>query len=334
MSKFSECAVIGTGLMGPQIAVALAFGAERIRIYDSDSAALKNAVLIAQSYVAELAEHNLLDKAATKTILRKIEPASDLKHAIRDAEFVIEAIYENVDAKREVFGNLDSLSDPCTILASNTSSIPIRHMAKVCRRPDRVIGTHFALPAHILPLVEVIRHPNISDECFNRTFDALVAINKVPIRVNVDTPGFVANRLQHSLTRQAIELVVQGVASPEDVDNAVRYGFGLRLTSMGPLAARDISGLVNHAKVAEYLYPELDAKGNIALNLLKDYSARGEDGMSTGRGFFQWGDNTEAIRAYHYKLMINQTRRVINEGPLKTDIQIESTTDSNMLEDI
>jgi 3-hydroxyacyl-CoA dehydrogenase len=103
---------------------------------------------------------------------------------------------------------------------------------------------------------------------------------------------------------------------------------------MGPLAARDISGLVNHAKVAEYLYPELDAKGNIALNLLKDYSARGEDGMSTGRGFFQWGDNTEAIRAYHYKLMINQTRRVINEGPLKTDIQIESTTDSNMLEDI
>jgi 3-hydroxybutyryl-CoA dehydrogenase len=321
MSAFRCCAVIGTGLMGPQIAVALAAGAERVRIYDTDPAALERALAAVHTYVAELTKHELLEPSAAENFSSIIETATELGAAVSEADIVVEAIYENVDAKREIFRELDAASDPATILASNTSSIPIRLMAEVCRRPERVVGTHFALPAHIVPLVEVIRHPRISDDCFDRTFQALIDIKKLPIRVNLDVPGFVANRLQHSLTRQAIELVVLGVASPEDVDNAVRYGFGLRFTSMGPLAVRDISGLMNHARVAELLYGDLDAEGDLAIETLREHSARGDDGLRTGRGFFEWGENAEAIRAYHYESMIEQTRRVVAEGPMKTDVQ-------------
>ena len=321
MSAFRICVVIGAGLMGPQIAVALAAGAERVRLYDTSPAALDRARSTVRTYVEELTEHHLLEQSVADVIPEIIETATELEGTLSGADFVVEAVYENVDAKREVFRELDIVADPDTILASNTSSIPIRHMAEVCQRPERVVGAHFALPAHILPLVEVIRHPEISDDCFERTFDALVAIKKAPIRVNLDVPGFVANRLQHSLTRQAIELVALGVASPEDIDNAVRYGFGLRLTSMGPLAVRDISGLINHARVAEYMYSDLDAKGDTAVEALREHSARGNDGLSTGRGFFEWGEDTDAIRAYHYELMIEQTRRVVAEGAMKTDVQ-------------
>lgn len=321
MSAFQRCAVVGAGLMGTQIAVALAAGAEQIQVFDSNADSLTRAFEVAKTYVDELAAHDFLGGQSPDERLRRIVPTQDLEAALDGAELVVEAIPEDVAAKQALFRELDAIAPPATVLGSNSSSIPTRELASVCRYPGRVVGTHFLLPAHILPLVEVIRHPDSDADCIDRTFAGLQAMGKTPIRVNLDVPGFVSNRLQHALTRQAIELVARGVATAEDVDNAVRHGFGLRLTTLGPLGVRDISDIRIHARVAQNMYADLDAKGDLAVDALREHVRQGNHGISSGQGFFKWTGDLDAVRAYHYENMIEQTRRVVAAGPLRTGDQ-------------
>ena len=321
MSTFRRCAIIGAGLMGPQIAVALAAGAKRVRLHDTAPAALERAPPSVPLDVAELAKHDFLEPSAAEKITAVIEVAAELGGAVSAADFMVEAMYEDVGGKGEIFGELDAASDPSTVVASNTSSIPIRNMAEVCRWPERIVGTHFALPAHILPFVEVIRHPRFSNDCFDRTFQALVHIKKVPTRVSSDVPGFAATRREHFLARQAIVLVARGIAGAEDVDTTVRHGFGLRLTSTEPPAIRDISRLLDYDRVAGILYPGFDATGGLAVQTPPEYPARCNDGVRTGCGLFGWGENEEAIRTHHSQFVIEQARRVAAEGPMKREVR-------------
>jgi 3-hydroxybutyryl-CoA dehydrogenase len=318
MSAFHRCAVVGAGLMGTQIAVALAAGVERVQLFDSDADSLDRAFEVANTYVDELAAHDFLAGQSPTERLGRIVPSRDLETALDGADLVVEAIFEDVAAKQGLFKELDAIAPPTTILASNSSSIPTGQIASVCEHLGRVVGTHFLLPAHILPLVEVIRHADSDADCVDRTFAGLQAAGKSPIRVNLDVPGFVSNRLQHALTRQAIELVARGVASAEDVDNAVRHGFGLRLTTLGPLGVRDISDIRVHARVAENMYADLDAKEELAVDALREHVRRGNHGISSGQGFFEWTGDRDAVRAYHYEHMIEQTRRVMAAGPIRT----------------
>ena len=319
MSVFEKSTLIGLGLVGPQVGVVMAQGSEQVRIFDRDPEAMKRAVTDMRDYVAEIARHNLLIGEADEVVSRIVEAAS-LEDAVSRSNFVVEAIFENLDAKQELYHELDALVPPEITIASNTSTIPIRHMAEVCQHPERVIGSHFYLPAHILPLVEVIKHPKVDEVHIERALATWAEMGKVPILVNTDIVGFVANRLQHSLTRQAIELAVKGVASVEDIDNAVRFGFGARFLSLGPLASRDMGGITNHAKVASYLYHELDGHSDLAAETLQEMADDGQDGLLTLKGFYDWEGKPEELRAYHYELMIEQTKRLREIGGVRTSL--------------
>lgn len=319
MTVFDTSTLIGLGLVGPQIGVVLAQGTKRVQVYDRNPDAAEIAIANMREYVAQLAEHDLLLEEPENVIAR-IHVAKTLDEAILDTEFVVEAIFENLEAKQELYRELDQKVPTEIIIASNTSTIPIGRMAEVCTNPERIIGSHFFLPAHILPLVEVIKHDRVAEKHARQTYDAWTAMGKVPIMVNTDVVGFVANRLQHSLTRQAIELVEQGVASAEDVDNAIRFSFGARFISLGPLAARDLGGIQNHAKVAKYLYHELDADGDTAANRLQEMSDQGHDGLRTMKGFYDWEGNPEELRSYHYEKMIEQTKRLREIGGIRTNL--------------
>lgn len=317
MAVYRKSVVVGAGLVGPQIGVVLAQGSDAVWVYDQNPEALERALKDSRNYVDELERHDLLRGGSAGEVLSRIKPASSLEAAVEGADFVLEAIYENVAAKQELFKRLGEITDPTTVIASNTSAIPIRHMANVCAHPERVVGSHFVLPAHILPLVEVIKHPRVDEANIRATRDGWEQMGKKPIVVNVDITGFVANRLQHALTRQAIELLATGVASAEDIDNAVRYGFGARFVSVGPLGGRDLGGIVNHAKVAAYLYKELDGQGDLAAETLRTMAENGHDGVRTLKGFHEWDGDPDALRRFHYEQMIEQTKRVLKIGNLK-----------------
>ena len=319
MSVFERSTLIGLGLVGPQVGVVMAQGSGQLRIFDRDPAAMTRAISDMRDYVAEIARHDLLIGEADDVVSR-IVAADSLEEAVSGSDFVVEAIFENLEAKQDLYRELDAQVPPEITIASNTSTIPIRHMAEVCAHPERVIGSHFYLPAHILPLVEVIKHPNVDESHIERALVAWKKMGKVPILVNTDIVGFVANRLQHSLTRQAIELAVEGVASVEDIDNAVRFGFGARFLSLGPLASRDMGGITNHAKVASYLYHQLDGHGDLAAKTLQKMADDGHDGLLTLKGFYDWEGEPEELRTYHYERMIEQTKRLREIGGVRTSL--------------
>ena len=320
VAVYGKTALIGAGLVGPQIGVVLAQGSAEVRVFDRNAEAVDRALADMRGYVDELARHGMLLGGDADEVYARVGRADSLESAVAGTDIVVEAIFENVEAKRALFKELGEVADPSTPIASNTSSIPIRHMAEVCRNPARVVGSHFVLPAHILPLVEVIKHPTVDEAIIERVRDAWEAMGKRPIVVNVDIPGFVANRLQHSLTRQAIELLATGVASAEDIDNAVRFGFGTRFVSVGPLGGRDLGGIINHSKVAAYLYKELDGQGDLGAETLGRMAEQGHDGVKTLKGFYDWEGDPAELRDFHYEQMIVQTKRALEIGSVKVKI--------------
>ncbi len=318
MAVFDKATLVGAGLVGPQIGVVLSQHCNEVHVYDQNSDSLSRAINDMRGYINELANEGMLHGDPDE-VHSRIKPANSLEDAVEDSPFVMEAIFENIEAKQELYKQLGQITDPSAILASNTSTIPIRHMAEACANPERVVGSHFVLPAHILPLVEVIKHPQVDQAAIDTTYKAWESMGKLPIHVHVDIPGFVANRLQHSLTRQAIELFESGVASAEDIDNAVRYGFGARFVSVGPLGGRDLGGIINHSKVATYLYHELDGNEDVAAQKLRDMAAAGQDGVRTHKGFHDWTGEPSALRDFHYKMMIDVIKKMNAIGGIVTD---------------
>ena len=320
MPTYKKTALIGAGLVGPQIAVVLAQGSDEVHVFDRSAEAVETALLDARRYIDQLSRHEMLLTGDADDVYARIRKADSLSAAVAGTDLVIEAIFENVEAKRELFRELDSITDPVTTIASNTSSIPIRRMAEVCQHRGRVVGSHFILPAHILPLVEVIKHPEVDEGVVTRTYDGWQKMGKRPIIVNVDVPGFVANRLQHSLTRQAIELLANGIASAEDIDNAVRFGFGTRFVSVGPLGGRDLGGIINHSKVASYLYKHLDGEGDLGAETLARMAEQGHDGVKSLKGFYDWEGDAAELQEFHYEQMIEQTKKALELGTVRVKI--------------
>lgn len=209
-------------------------------------------------------------------------------------DLVIECIPEKLPAKQALFADLVKRTRTDTLLCSNSSSFPISAIADGLDTAQRMIGLHFFMPAHLVPLVEVV----LGDRSNARLADSLSAFMRgcgmVPVLVRKDLPGFLANRLQHALAREAFALIDAGVATPEDVDSAVRFGFGFRFLAAGPVLQRDHAGIDVHCAAAATMYPSLAANTTPA-DALSDRVASGKFGMKTGEGFFQW--TPEAIAA-------------------------------------
>jgi 3-hydroxybutyryl-CoA dehydrogenase len=234
-----------------------------------------------------MARKGLLADSEIDTILGKIKTTTDMGEATSDVQLVIEAITENLELKQNVFRDLDQLCPPDTILATNTSVISITEIAAKTRRQERIVGTHFWNPPYLIPLVEVIKGEKTSDEVVEITYQLLKSAGKYPVKVMKDVPGFIGNRLQHALWREAISIVENGIADPASVDDVIKKGFGIRLPILGPLENADMVGLDLTLSIHDYILKHLESSPKPS-PLLREKVARRELGFKTGQGFQTW----------------------------------------------
>ncbi|MFT3866435.1 MAG: 3-hydroxyacyl-CoA dehydrogenase family protein [Solirubrobacterales bacterium] len=280
--------VIGAGLMGHGIAQAFAVAGARVRVYDPSPEAL-------ESLRARIGS-NLAALGLSADALANVEPVGSAAVAAAGAEMVVEAAPEDLELKRSVFGELAEVADADAILATNTSVISIGEIAAGQAAASRIVGTHWWNPPYLVPLVEVIEHEAIDPAVAQRAIALLTAIGKTAVHVRRDVPGFVGNRLQHAMWREALAILDAGVCDPATIDTVIRSGFGARLPAIGPIENADLVGLDLIEAIHAYLLPHLDDSAVPAAGL-RERVARGELGAKSGRGYLDWepGD-AEAAR--------------------------------------
>ena len=281
--------IIGAGLMGHGIAQVFALKRYKVKLFDNDLNVLQSAPEKIHNNLQTLLEMHLVEPQEIEDCLNHLQLCHTLPEMCEGVELTIEAVSENVDLKRAIFGELEALTRPQTILCSNTSGISIGLISENLRFKERVIGTHFWNPPHIVPCVEVIKSQFAADEVFHTVIELMERVGKKPVRVLKDIPGFLGNRLQHALWREAISLVEKGIAAPEDIDRVVKYGFGLRLPFIGPLETADLAGLDLVYDIHKYLFSDLENRSTPS-PLLKTLLDQKATGVKSKKGFYNWTD--------------------------------------------
>jgi len=281
--------IIGAGLMGHGIAQVFALKRYQVKLFDNDPNVLQSAPEKIHNNLQTLLEMHLVEPQEIEDCLNHLQLCHTLPEMCEGVELTIEAVSENVDLKRAIFGELEALTTPQTILCSNTSGISIGLISENLRFKERVIGTHFWNPPHIVPCVEVIKSQFAADEVFHTVIELMERVGKKPVRVLKDIPGFLGNRLQHALWREAISLVEKGIAAPEDIDRVVKYGFGLRLPFIGPLETADLAGLDLVYDIHKYLFSDLENRSTPS-PLLKTLLDQKATGVKSKKGFYNWTD--------------------------------------------
>lgn len=279
MNETSRIAVVGAGRMGCGIAHVFCAADHLVSLYDFDSRALERATETIHGYCRLLE----LDPSVSANLRCE----SDLESAVADADVVIEAVPERLGLKREIFAYLDVATTPEAILATNTSAIPIAEIAAGLKTPERVLGMHFWNPPHLVPLVEVVQASQTRFDVVERAMALLASVAMSPVHVRRDIPGFIGNRLQHALKREAIALVATGVCDAATLDRVVKEGFGARLAVLGPLEQSDLVGLDLTLAIHETLIPDLDCTRE-PHPYLRAKVAAGKTGMKAGMGFRAW----------------------------------------------
>ncbi len=286
MKKASEirtAAVLGSGTMGHGIAQVLAMSGIETRVYDMAEAPLAGALQRIRANLDQGVEKGKVTPEVRDEAWKRLSTTARLAQAIEGVEVVIEAVPENLELKRDLFGELGRALGPDVLLATNTSSLSLAKIAEAARHPERVAGMHFFNPVHVMKLVEVVEGPKSSSEAIELALDLARRIGKEPIRVK-DSPGFASSRLGVAIGLEAIRMLESGVAAAEDIDKAMTLGYGF---PMGPLRLTDLVGLDVRLSIAEYLARELGKRFEPP-QLLREKVARGELGKKTGRGFYLW----------------------------------------------
>jgi 3-hydroxybutyryl-CoA dehydrogenase len=292
--------VIGGGLMGHGIAYLFAAAGHPVGLFEP-SADLRASLPKRLQALVDL----FGDDAA---LLKRIEAHDQMAPAMKDTKFVFEAAPEKLPLKQQIFADLESVVAPDTILASNSSAIPSTEIGKHLKHRERVVGTHFWNPPHLVRLVEVIQNEKTSDAVLHATMDVLRDAGKVPVHVRRDIPGFVGNRLQHAMKREAFALVAAGVCDAETVDTVVKEGFGARTAVLGPMEQSDLVGLDLALDIAEVLYEHLDRTAH-APDLLREKLKAGKLGMKSGEGLRKWGPGeADAVRARLSQFLVDQAK--------------------------
>ena len=279
--------VIGAGLMGHGIAQVFASAGYDVSLYDADRAALDAAKGRIEANFRVFIDLGLAKPADVADCLDRITLCDSLEALCGGCQYILEAILEDLDLKKTVFAEVERLSAPDAIFSSNTSAISITEIAAALQKRDRFLGTHFWKPPHGLPCVEVIRGEETGEAAFETIVALMEKAGKVPVRVLKDVPGFLGNRLQHAMWREAVSLCDRGVASAEDIDKVVKYGFGARMPFIGPMETADLAGLVLTRDIHRYLFPYLESATTPA-PVLEKLIAEGATGVRAGRGFYEW----------------------------------------------
>jgi len=295
-------AVIGGGTMGADIAASFAASGWRAEIVNPHDA-------MAESLPARF--HAAMQKLGAHPDLgfQRHERLDTVPW--KEVDLVIEATPERLDVKQDVFRELERLALADTPLCSNSSAIPISRIGQGLATQQRMLGTHYFMPAHLVPAVEVVCSEHTDKAVADRVSEYLRSSGRVPVRVNRDIPGFLANRMQHALSREALSLIDRGIATPEDVDNAVRYGFGFRYIAAGPLLQRDHAGLDIHCAAAATIYPDLCNDAEPA-RFMSDRVKAGHIGMKVKHGFYEWTDEDIATEKARYETALLGAKAILD----------------------
>jgi 3-hydroxybutyryl-CoA dehydrogenase len=285
MPHAAPIAIVGAGLMGHGIAQVFARAGHAVRVYDPSEAILAT--------LHERIRRNLSELGQDSDAVSRIAAHASLAEAVAGAAFVFEAGPENLALKQHIFTQIEAAARPEAILASNTSVIPITQIMSLLHNPARSLGTHWWNPPFLVPLVEVIRTASTSGAAVQSMTALLQAAGKTPVTIEKDVPGFVGNRLQHALWREAIALVQDGVCDAKTVDTVVKASFGRRLAVLGPLENADLVGTDLTLAIHENVLPHLDRTAG-ALPLLRRLVAEGRLGMKSGEGFQHWTPEQQA----------------------------------------
>lgn len=287
--RSEHIAVVGAGLMGHAIAQIFAVKGHEVILFDTDAKAVTDAIIRIRSNLSVLSEHGCgLQEEIDRTIDR-IKPADNLKEAVAGARFVVEAVTENLEVKQNLFQEMEVYCSPITILATNTSVIGISQIAAKTKAKERVVGTHFWNPPYLIPLVEVTGGSDTLTEVKYYTCNLLKSMGMHPVLVKKDVPGFVGNRLQHALWREAIAIVEYGIADPETVDEVIKKGFGIQLSVQGPLEKADMEGLDLTFMIQSNILKFMECSPSPSAFLSQKLKS-GELGFKTRQGFYSWDE--------------------------------------------
>jgi 3-hydroxybutyryl-CoA dehydrogenase len=289
MAAKARIAVLGAGLMGHGIAQVFALAGHDVTITDAVEASLDTV----KSRIAA----NLRDLGDDEKAVERVQPCAALAEAVRDADYVVEAVSEDLALKQKLFAEVESYVRPDTILASNTSVIPITSIMQGLRERSRALGTHWWNPPFLVPLVEVIGTQWTSPQAIEWTMALHAAAGKKPAHVKKDVPGFIGNRLQHALWREAVSLVERGICDAETVDTVIKAAFGRRLAVLGPLENADLVGTDLTLAIHKVVLSDIESRPGPSPYLEK-LVAEGKLGFKSGEGFRKWSaEEQAALRA-------------------------------------
>ncbi|AID28248.1 3-hydroxybutyryl-CoA dehydrogenase [Mesorhizobium sp. SEMIA 3007] len=300
-------AIIGLGTMGPGMAARLARGGLQVVAYDVAPAAIERARSMLS--VAETVL-DALGIAPPSAGVGTVRFTDDIGDAISGADLVIENVPENISVKADVYRTVDGLIGPDTIVASDTSGIPITKLQAHISHPERMVGMHWSNPPHIIPMIEVIAGEKTAPQTVATIRDLIRSIGLLPVVVKKDVPGFVENRVLYALLREAVDLVERGVIDPEDLDTCVSWGIGYKIAVIGPMALLDMAGLDIYKSVSSFLNADLSNRGDVAPMVLEKTNAS-KFGIKSGEGMFSYTpEQTKALQGERARKLV-AVRRIL-----------------------
>lgn len=298
ISSIKNICNLGAGTMGCGTAVAFGMAGYNVKIFARSQASIERALATIHASLEAYANQDLIKQQDIPLILNRIKGVTTLEDAAFEADFVIESVAENLSVKQEVFKRMEQLCRPDTIFATNTSGLSPTSIAKVLERQDRFIVTHFWNPAHLIPLVEVVPGKNTTQATVDLTWALIEKIGKKPVALQREALGFIGNRLQYALLREALYIVESGIATKEAVDTTVKYSLGRRLSTTGPLESADLGGLDVFNDISSYLLPDLCNSTDVPA-LLRQAVEQGKFGAKTGSGLYEWTpEELAALKKY------------------------------------
>lgn len=300
-------AIIGLGTMGPGMAARLARGGLQVTAYDVAPAAIERARTMLATAEGVLDALGIAAPAAGAGTVRFTDNIAD---AISGADLVIENVPENISIKADVYRSIDGLISSNTIVASDTSGIPITQLQAHISHPERMVGMHWSNPPHIIPMIEVIGGEKTAPGTVATIRDLIRSIGLLPVVVKKDVPGFVENRVLYALLREAVDLVERGVIEPEDLDTCVSWGIGYKIAVVGPMALLDMAGLDIYKSVSSFLNADLSNRDDVAPMVLEKTGAS-KLGIKSGEGMFSYTpEQTKALQAERARKLV-AVRRIL-----------------------
>jgi len=304
VENIRKVTVIGCGMIGPDISTSVLTAGLTVRIVGLDENDTSRGVANITRDLDDLVMEGVLSEAEKKDALSRVSTSTRVGEAVKDADLVVEAVFEDLKVKQDIFSQIDANCQEHAILCSSTSGLSPNDIGANISHQDRMMVTHFWNPPYLVPLVEIVPHDKLNPEARQVAKDFVEMLGKIPVVLKKDIAGHIGNRLQHALYREALYLIEQGVADPDDIDKVVLGSFGPRFSSIGPMEYFDSCGLDLHKQVQSYLYPTLCREAQ-PQKILLDKVEAGELGQKSGKGLYDWSNrDSEDFRRRRNKRFI------------------------------